>query len=179
MNPLLAALLLAAAPARAAIGYSQFKHPRGDYAFEFPADWKRSVGLQTLTLRPPGKKGELVRLSVERLPISRAEPQSASEYLTGLTNPGSRLKKVESRATVTAAGRPAERVALVETAELTGPHGEVLPGPLREVHVVVPDGKAYYVLELSGVDPEFSKALPEFERLVAGFRLGAPGKEKP
>lgn len=174
MSRLLIALLLAAPPAFGAIGYAAFRHPRGDYSLEYPADWKRTVGVETVSLRPPGKKGDRVRLTLERRPVGKEEAPTAASYVAALA--GDPLKKVEARSAVTVAGLPAERLALVETAELYGKHGQAFDGPLREAVVVLAQGEGYLVVKLAGVGDEFAKALPEFDRLVAGLKLAPPKK---
>lgn len=174
MTRLLLALLLAAPPAFGAIGYAAFRHPRGDYSLEYPSDWKRTVGVETVSLRPPGKKGDRVRLTLERRPVGKEEAPTASSYVAALEKDP--LKKVEARAAVKVAGLPAERLALVETAELYGKHGQALDGPMREAVVVLAQGEGYLVVKLAGVGDEFAKALPEFDRLVAGLKLAPPKK---
>lgn len=174
MNGILLAALLSASPAFGAIGYSAFKHPRGEYSLEYPADWKRTVGVETLALRPPGKKGDRVRLTLERRPVGKEEAPTAESYVAGLA--GDPLKKVEARARVKVAGVAAERLSLVETAELYGKHGQAFDGPLREAVVVVARRDGYLVVRLAGVGEEFAKALPEFDRLVAGLKLAPPKK---
>lgn len=173
---ILALLAALALPASAAISYARFAHPRGEFALEYPSDWKRSVGVRTLHLRPKGRAGELVRVSVEQFPLAKSDPKTAAEYTASLLKSAEGLKKVESRAAVKVAGRDAEKIVLIETAELKGKLGTKLPGPMREEVVIVPAEGGYLVLKLTGMGGGLPAARAEFERLVSGVTLGAAKK---
>jgi hypothetical protein len=169
---LLSLALGVAAPASAALSYQRFAHPKGDYTLEYPADWKRSVGIETLKLSPPGRTGKLLRLSVEKHPLGRGEAATPSAYIDGLLKDAQGLRSLDSRDTIKVAGRDAERLVLTDTTPLAGKLGTRLAGPMTEIVVVVPLGKGFYALRMTGVGDDFAAARPEFDRLVAGFKLG-------
>lgn len=166
------ALLLAATPASAALSYQRFVHPRRDYAIEYPSDWKRSVGIETLKLRPPGRAGQSLRLSIEKRPLGSREPATPAAFIDDLLKRARHVRRLESRDTVKVSGRDAERLVLTETAPLRDGLGTPLRGPVTEVIVVVPFGKSFYALRLIGAGSDLPVARREFDRLVAGLTLG-------
>ncbi len=165
------ALLLVSAPAWSAVGYSRFAHPRGDYALEYPSDWKRTFGIEALVMRPPGKSGENARVSLEGYPIDKKSPKDARAFAERLLAEAQKLKKVESDASATVDGVAARRITLIETVAPKGSYGQKLPGPLREVYVIVPAGGHYFVARLAGVGDTFARAAPEFDRIVGSLKL--------
>lgn len=172
MRRLLVALafILPAGGALAAIGYSKFSHPKGDYTLEYPSDWKQSYGLQSLRLRPPGRTGSDVRVSIELFPAGKSSPKSIQDYISGLSAETA-VKKVGKPAETTVSGLRSYRLEMTETAVLSDKYGP-LPGPLREVHVLVPFEKdRYYVLKIEGLGRSYQKTLPEFERLVKNIKI--------
>lgn len=174
----LAASLTGAARA-AAIGYTHFAHPKGDYAIDYPSDWKRSLGLQAVSLRPPGRLGTGTGVALERYPFGKDSPKTPEAFVAELK--ADTIKKVESEKQVEVAGRKAARLALTVTAELKGDFGQKLAGPRREVYVVLPassDG-SYFVLRLAGVGAAFDAALPEFDRIAAKLVLPPALKKTP
>lgn len=171
MKLLLLAVLLLPGAARAAISYSKFSHPKGDFVLEYPADWKRTFGLEAVIVRPPGKPGESARVSLEGYPIDKKSPPTADAFAQSLLDGAKGLKKVEADAATTVSGKKARRIQLIETAELKGAYNTKLPGPLREVYLIVPDGEKYFVLKLAGVGQPYLKALPEFERIASSLKL--------
>ncbi|MBI3564975.1 MAG: hypothetical protein HY079_07260 [Elusimicrobia bacterium] len=174
LRALLAVLAAAAAalPAAAALSYTRWAHPKGDYALEYPADWKRSVGLETLILHPAGRSGKLTTLTVEKHPLGKAEAATPAAFVDQLLKDAQGLRRLDSRDTVKVGGKDAERLVLTETTPLKGKLGTMLPGPMTEVVVVVPLAKGFYALRMSAVGGEFASARPEFDRLVAGLKLG-------
>ena len=179
MRRLLAAVLLASAAAgsaAAALDYTRWAHPKGDYSLEYPADWKRSVGLETLILHPPGRNGKLVSLNVEKHPLGAKDAATPAAFVEALLKDAQGLRRLDSRDTVKVGGRDAERLVFTETKPLKGKLGTMLPGPMTEVVVVVPFGKAYYAARLTGVGADFAAARPEFDRLVSGLKLGKPAR---
>lgn len=175
LRALCAVLLTAAAAgsAAAALDYTRWSHPKGDYSLEYPSDWKRSVGLETLILHPPGRNGKLLSLNVEKHPLNRKEAATPAAFVDELLKDAQGLRRLDSRDTVKVAGRDAERLVLTETKPLKGKLGTMLPGPMSEVVVVVPFGKGFYAVRMTGVGGDFAAARPEFDRLVAGLKLGA------
>lgn len=167
----LAVLLGAPIAASGAIAYSQFKHPAGDYSLEYPAHWKTFPGLQALGLRPPGKRGADVRVTFELYPIGRKSPQTSAAFIDDLLKAAKGLKKLESRKTLTVAGKPAQRLALTETVALPGEYGQTLPGPIREIYLVIDLKEEYYVLKLAGLGEAFETARPEFERIAESLKF--------
>ena len=164
-------LLFPAGTVLGAIGYAKFSHPKGDYVLEFPSNWKQSYGLQSLGLRPRGRSGSDVRISVERFPAGKGSPESAEKYIKEILKPVGVVKKLDARANTVVSGRASQRVALSETVVLKGKFGPI-PGPMREIHVVVPIKKnGYYVLKIEGLGRTYQQALPEFERLVQHIKI--------
>ncbi|HAH07046.1 MAG TPA: hypothetical protein DCM05_11065 [Elusimicrobia bacterium] len=170
----------AAASAWAAIGYARFAHPKGDYAVEYPSDWKKSYGIQALRLAPPGKAGEQVKLTLERYPFGKESPATMADFARSLLEQVPSLKKLDSDVAADVAGRKARRLAFTETATLRTKQGDRLAGPMREVVLLVPVAKGWYVVKLAGLGREYDKALPEFEHLVktAQFEV-KPAKTAP
>ena len=171
MRPLLLVLALAVSTS-ASIGYSSWKHPHGEYSIEYPSDWKRSLGIHTVSLRPSGRRGGDAKISVEKHPIDKRSPATAEAYAKELRGRAGKVRAIESDAEIAFAGGKARRIALKEIIELKGQYGEKLAGPLRELHLVVPRQSGFYVLKLEAIGPEFDKALPEFDRLVSSLRFG-------
>lgn len=171
-----AAALLAALPCAAALSYTRWAHPKGDYALEYPADWKRSVGLETLILHPPGRAGKLTTVTVEKHPLGKKEASTPASFVDQLLKDAQGLRRLDSRDAVKVAGKDAERLVFTETTPLKGKLGTMLPGPMTEVVVVVPLAKGFYALRMSGVGADFASARPEFDRLAAGLRLGAKAR---
>jgi|SRR5579859_5378530 len=168
--------LLWASAAPAALAYTRFAHPRGDYSLEYPSDWTRSVGIETLKLSPPGEPGKLLRLSVEKHPIDKREAATPAAFIDGLIKESAGLRRLDSRDTIKVAGRDAERLVLTETAALAGRLGTALAGPMTEVVVVVPLAKGFYAVRMSGIGADFASARPEFDRLVSRLSLGPGGR---
>lgn len=171
---LLAVFAAPAPPALGALSYERFSHPKGDYVVEYPADWKRSVGLETLKLRPAGAAGKLLRVSIEKHPLGSKDPAAPASYVADLLKSAEGLRRLDARETIKVSGKDAERLTLTETLALKGKLGTRLPGPMTEVVVVVPFGKGFYALRLTGMGADLAAARPEFDRLVAGLKLG-PG----
>jgi hypothetical protein len=172
------AAALCTASARAAISYTHFAHPKGDYALDYPSDWKRSLGLQAVSLRPPGRAGVGTGVALERYPFGKDSPKTPAAFIAGLKE--DTIKKVLSDQETTVAGRASRRIALEVTAELKGEYGQKLAGPRREVYIVMPaasDG-SYYVLRLAGVGRSFEQALPEFD-LIAKKLVLSPSLLRP
>ncbi|MBI3553234.1 MAG: hypothetical protein HY077_12130 [Elusimicrobia bacterium] len=169
----LLACLQLSAPARGAIAYTRFAHPKGEYAIEYPSDWKRSLGLQAVSLRPPGRDGVGTGVALERYPFGKDSPKDPDAFVAALK--ADTIKKIDSEKLVEAAGRKARRLALTVTAELKGQYGQKLAGPRREVYIVFSPSRdgSFYVLRLAGVGKAFEAALPEFDR-VAGKLVLAP-----
>lgn len=164
--------VLAAAPAWGAKGYAVYSHPQGVYSVEFPADWRRAEGADTLSLRPPGRRGNQVRVLLEYRPAGKTDAAAVRDFMADLE--GDPLTKVVERLTQRVAGRLAARVSRVETA---GAGGKDAPdGPLRESIVVVPGRHGTLVVRLAGVGDEFAKTLPEFDRLLSRLTLASPKK---
>lgn len=178
MRPIFFMTLLLSAPAWSAIAYSHFAHPKGDYLIEYPADWKRSYGIQTFSLRPPGQADATVKVSLELYPYGKNSPQTPDLYIAELIEPVGRIKRLDSRQTIIIAGIKTERLAFTETVELKGKYGEKILGPLSEVYLVLPLKDCYYVLKLQGVGESFKKALPEFERIAQKLQVKAPQPSK-
>jgi hypothetical protein len=168
-----AAVLCAAAPAFSALSYSSFAHPKGEFAFEYPSNWHKSLGLEMLALRPPGRDGKTVRVTVASYPFGKDSPPTPAAYVAKLLVDAQGLKKLERRDKVKTAAGDAERLELLETKTLRGQFGTTLPGPMRQLYVVVPRGAGYLVLALEGVGDGFTRARAEFDHLVATLKLDA------
>ncbi len=175
------AVLSLVGASQGAIAYTRFIHPKGDYVIEYPSNWKKSYGLQTVSLRPPGRDGKKARISLGRYPLGKATPPGPEDFERELLTQVGKLKKLDSQAALELSGRKGRRLALTETVELTGQYGQRLAGPLREVYIILPlDASAYYVLKLEGIGEAFAGALPEFERLAQKLTLAVvQGKTKP
>ena len=170
----LAVLPLTAAASQAAIAYTRFEHPKGDYVIEYPSDWNKSYGLQAVSLRPPGLAGKTARVSLERYPLGKNTPAKPDDFEKELLSQVGTLKKLDSQSSVDMAGRKARRLVLRETAAIPGRQGQHLAGPLREIYVILPFGAAaYYVLKLEGIGEAFTKALPEFDLMARKLTLAA------
>lgn len=170
VKTLLAAALLLPSCLWAAIGYSRYAPKGAGFSFEYPADWKRQPGLQTVLLKPAGKEGASARVTIERRPLTKGEGMTAKDYVASLEKLEG-VKAIQDRKPVEVAGRQAERLALAETADLKDRYGQKLPGPQKEVHVVVPLKRGYLVVKVEGVEPAFSRVLPEFDRIVSKLAL--------
>ncbi|MBI4677828.1 MAG: hypothetical protein HY748_09625 [Elusimicrobia bacterium] len=168
----LAALSLACA-SWGAIGYTRYAQPKGDYVIEYPSDWRRSYGMQTVWLEPPGASSK-VKVGLELHPYGK-EAALPEGYIAELMEKVDVVKKLDSRGEAEVAGRKAEKLAFTEVIEHKGRFGEKLPGPLREIHYVVPfSGKWFYVLKIQGIGETYDRALPEFERLAQKLELKGP-----
>lgn len=165
--------LSAAPPALGALSYERFRHPQGDYVVAYPSDWKRSVGIETLKLRPDGAAGKLVRVSIEKHPFGSKEAATPEAFIAEMLTSAEGFKRLDARDTIKVSGKDAERLVLTETTALKGTLGTLLPGPMTEVVVVVPFGKGFYALRLTGTGGGLAAARPEFDRLVAGLKLGS------
>jgi hypothetical protein len=161
-----------AAPSFAALSYDRFSHPKGDYVVEYPSDWKRSIGIETLRLRPAGTAGGLTRVSIEKHPLGVKDPATPADFVAALLKDAEGVRKLDARETIKVAGRDAERLTFTETAALKGKNGTYLPGPMSEIVIVVPFQKGYYALRLSGMGDGLAGARPEFDRMVSGLKLG-------
>ncbi|HAM35921.1 MAG TPA: hypothetical protein DEB40_08200 [Elusimicrobia bacterium] len=171
----LAALTLVFATfGRAAISYSKFVHPGGDYILEYPASWRTSLGLQTLNIRPPGKDKTRVKVSMEFYPLAKEDAQTAEAFIARIKSQWTGIKKLESQAPAEVSGLKAEKIVFMETKPLRGRYGEKIAGPLKEVFYILPFGRGYYVLKLSAVADAFPRALPEFEHLLQNLQLNPP-----
>jgi hypothetical protein len=157
MKAFLALLLSSCATAWAAIDYARFAHPAGDYVLEYPSHWKRSVALQEVNLHPPGKEADSVVISFSRFPVGISSPKTPQDFIARLKDPVGRIKKLDAE----------------ETVALKGAYGQKLPGPVKEIHLVLPQEGFYYALSLRGIGKAFEKALPEFERLGKTLKLKA------
>jgi hypothetical protein len=177
VTSILAALVLAA-PGWAAVDYAKYKHPKGDFVLEYPSDWKRYYGMQTLWLEPPARESR-AKVGLELHPYGK-ETSRASEYTAELVKAAEELKKLDSRAEAKVGGLAAERLAFTETLERKGAYGQKMPGPIQEVLYVVPVAPEwFYVLKLQGIGEPFVKALPEFERMAQKVLLKAPIVSEP
>ena len=164
----LSLLLLASlftVPGRAAIDYTTFEHPAGDFSVRYPVDWSESFGVRALALRPAGPDGEDARVSLEAYPLGDS-PRDAAAFKNALLRDAKGVKRLVSLKSVLVSGRPADRLEFVGTAGLKGLYGEPLPGPIHEVYVVVPLRDSYYVLRFQGLDGAYSRVLPEFEAMA-------------
>jgi hypothetical protein len=171
---LLAAALVPAA-VMAAIDSTRYAHPRGDYSLTYPSDWKRSMGLQALLVRPPGPSGKQVSITLESYPLGKDSPATPEIFEKELRADVGRVKKLDSEGTATVAGRQARRLALTMTGVLKTSYGVPLPGPRRELYLILPkEGERFYVLKLIGVGAAFEQSLPEFDRIAAGLTLAKP-----
>lgn len=171
-RPALLLAVLLSAPAEGARGYSVFTHPKGEYTVEYPKDWRTIVGDETLSLRPPGRKGNQVRVLLEYRPAAESTADLVKDYVADLSDDP--LTKVVERLTQRVAGRMAERLSRVAS-DAAG-RREPADGPMREEIVVVPGRRGALVVRLAGVGDEYAKTLPEFERIVARLKL-APEKK--
>lgn len=170
---LLAALCLGAVRASASIDSTRFAHPRGDYAFEYPSGWKRSVGLQAVLVRPPGEAGRLASVTLERYPLGKKSPETPEAFERELRADVGKIKTVDQEGEESVSGRKAKRLQLTTTAALKGEFGVRLPGPHKELYLILPkeDG-FYYVLKLVGAGEAFDAAVPEFGRIARSLKLG-------
>ncbi len=164
--------LAAVAPALGALSYERFRHPQGDYVVAYPSDWKSSVGIETLKLRPGGAAGKLVRVSIEKHPLGSQEPATPAAFIADMLKSAEGFKRLDARDTIQVSGKDAERLTLTETTALKGKLGTRLPGPMTEVVVVVPFGTGFYALRLTGMGGGLAAARPEFDRLVSGIKFG-------
>ncbi len=172
MRGLFVVVLLAfGSSAGAALAYSKFSHPKGDFALEFPSAWQQTPGLRALMLRPAGTNSG-VGVILEGYPLGKNSAQTPKAYLEPVLEGVGRIKELREQKKATVAGRLAERVHVVWTAKRTGQYGETLPGPKHEIHVVIPVKKGFYVLRMEGVGASFEATLPEFERIVSTLKLG-------
>ena len=159
----------------AAIDSTRYAHPHGDYTLTYPSDWKRSMGLQALLVRPPGPAGRDASVTLESYPLGKDSPATPESFEADLRADVGRIKKLDSEGTAMVAGRKARRLALTTTAVLKTSYGVPLPGPRRELHLIFPkEGGRFYVLKLVGVGAAFEQAVPEFDRIAAGLTLAKP-----
>lgn len=162
-------LLAAAAGATAAgIDSARFSPPAGDYAIEYPSAWRKSFGMRTLWLKPPGLDGKQLRFRLEE------HDGDAKAFAEGLAAKASAVRKLDSRTEAAVAGTKASRLEFVETVPLKSRFGGPLPGPAREVFYVVPRQKGFLVLAWEGFGEGFRRRLPELEKIVASLKLSPP-----
>lgn len=166
----------AALPVRAALSYERFAHPKGDYSLEYPSGWKRSVGMETLRLHPAGAAGKLLTLTVEKHPLNKKEAATPAGFIDQLLKDAQGLRHLDSRDTIKVSGKDAERLQFTETTPLKGKMGTMLAGPMTEVVVVVPFGKGFYAVRMTGIGADFASARPEYDHLVSGLTLGAKAR---
>lgn len=175
---LLSLLLLCAVPASAAILYSRFSHPTGDYVIEYPAHWKRSLGLQAVYLHPAGKLAPQALISLERYPLGKDSPRTPEDFEKDLRKDLGFVKKLESEGSKEISGVRARRLVMTMTDD-SRPVRDPSGGRYKEIVVILPlRGGFYYVLKLAGVGRGFEKALPEFEKIIGRLRLPVPDIEK-
>lgn len=174
------AVLPLASAARGAIAYTRFAHPKGDYVIEYPSNWKKSYGLQTVSLRPPGLDGKKAKVSLGRYPLGKGTPVKPEDFEKELLAQVGTLKRLDSQTSIDFAGHKVHRLALTETVALTGSYGRRLTGPLQEVYVILPvDNSAYYVLKLEGIGDAFAIVLPEFDLITQKLTLAAATPKAP
>lgn len=166
MKNVLCVLLAAAAAASAAgIDSTRFSPPAGDYSIEYPSAWRKSFGMKTLGLRPPGQDGKQLRFRLEE------HDGDAKAFVEALAAKASDVKKLDSRTETTVAGLKAARLEFVEAVPLKSRVGGPLPGPAREVFYVVPREKGFLVLAWEGFGEGARRRLPELEKIVASLKL--------
>lgn len=164
-NALLVLLAAAAAASAAGIDSARFSPPAGDYSVEYPSAWRKSFGMRTLGLRPPGQDGKQLRFRLEE------HDGDAKAFVEGLAAKASAVKKLDARTEATVAGLKASRLEFVETVPLKSRVGGPLPGPAREVFYVVPREKGFLVLAWEGFGEGARRRLPELEKIVASLKL--------
>ncbi|MBI3550695.1 MAG: hypothetical protein HY078_16790 [Elusimicrobia bacterium] len=173
----LALFVLIAAPslASAAIIYSKFSHPTGDYILEYPSHWRRSLGLQAVYLHPWGKLGPNALISLERYPLGKGSPQTPADFEKDVRKDVGIIKKLLSEGTIEISGVKARRLALMMSADVRK-RGKGDMGPYREVMLILPTrGEFFYVLKLAGVGQGFEKAQPEFEKIAKRLKMADAG----
>lgn len=169
MKNVLCTLLAAAAAASAAgIDSTRFSPPAGDYSIEYPSAWRKSFGMRTLWLKPPGQDGKQLRFRLEE------HDGDAKAFAESLEAKSSEIKKLDSRAEAAVAGLKTSRLEFVETVPLKSRFGGPLPGPAREVFYVVPRQKGFLVLAWEGFGEGARRRLPELEKIVASLKLSPP-----
>lgn len=174
-NPLAALLLLlGAASALAAVDSESFSHPKGDYALQYPVGWKRGYGVQSLILRP-GTKAPAVRFHIERHGAA-GDKSSPADYEKQLRSRMPSARKLLGESVASVGGKPARRLEFVETKPLKGPYKAPLAGPMREVYLVVPLEKAYYVLYWEGYGEDADRYFRDCEQIASSVRWSVPAK---
>ncbi|MBI5209369.1 MAG: hypothetical protein HY927_05280 [Elusimicrobia bacterium] len=174
MKTILLALLALGAWSWGAIGYSKYAHPRGEFLLEYPSDWKRDYGMQTVWLQPPGRDIH-VKVALELHPYGRKEAATPSAFVDELMQAVGTVKKLDAREEAKVAGRKADKLSFTETIEPKGQYGQRLPGPLQQVYYVVPVAPEwFYVLKIEGIGEPFRKTLPEFDRIAQKVELKGP-----
>ncbi len=169
MRNVLFVLLAAATTATAAgIDSTRFSPPAGDYSIEYPSAWRKSFGMRTLWLRPPGQDGKQLRFRLEE------HDGDAKAFVEGLAAKSTVVKKLDSRTEATIAGLKASRLEFIETVPLKSRFGGPLPGPAREVFYVVPREKGFLVLAWEGFGEGSRRRLSELEKIVASLKLSPP-----
>jgi hypothetical protein len=169
----IALLSVAMAAGCAPVGgmYQRLAHPSGDFVIVYPADWERSWNMQTGAFHNPA--GKEVRIDISRHPGNFGDSATPEAYIE------STIKDVRLyggvlglRETIKVSGRAAERL------ETTLKHGWVDQRKsysyrlISYVDVIVPHGGQFYVLSLAGPVDDVALLRPDFDRLVASFRLG-------
>ncbi len=151
--------------------YQRLAHPSGDFVIVYPAAWERSWNMQTRAFYNPA--GKEVRIDISRYPGNDGDSATPEAYIESI------IKEVRLyggilglREAIKVSGRAAERL------ETTLKHGWVDQKKsysyrlISHVDVIVPHGGQFYVLSLAGPIDDVALFRPEFDRLVASFRLG-------
>lgn len=179
MNASLLAVLLAVAPAASA-------EPRRaspaagarsllDASFEcpVPAGWAAQRTPDGVRLAGPSKDGLATLLVLRYVPPDDREFKSADAYLERQSRLGpyaSKDDRVEPVKDVLVAGRAAKRVERRGATVVGGEARRGMRVPLREVHVVVPAAKGFYVLMLLTPEPLYARTGKELAAVLAGFK---------
>jgi hypothetical protein len=177
MKNLLLAVLLALGPAAAAKPRPAAAPPKTmiDASFEcpVPAGWTALRDEAGLRLAGPSDRRGLAALALIRyVPPGDKHAPSPDAYLKRQTEKGPFTPDGDSAGPVepvTVAGRPSRRVER-RTQELVGEGDDAKRVPKRELHVVVPAEKGFYVLLLLTPDSLKTRTYRDFAALTAGFK---------
>jgi hypothetical protein len=157
----------------AAVTHKKFSEPNGDFSVTYPSGWQPSWGIQTLNFYHPA--GREVRIGIGGYPSNREDPPTAEVYIeSALSSAKLYGSQIDRNGKITISGNPATRLEYSSKQSWVDRHDQKTSDRMFSVvQVVVPHGAHYHVLSMSGLSEDAAAIMPEFDRMVAGFRLGS------
>jgi len=163
----------------AAVTHKQFSEPNGDFSVTYPSAWQPSWGIQTMNFYHPADRE--VRISIGGYPSNREDPLTAEAYIEStLSSAKLHGAQIGLNGKISVSGNPATRLEYFSKQAWVDRYDQKASDRMFfVVQVVVPHGAHYHVLSMSGLAEDAAAIMPEFDRMVAGFRLGRVESFKP